>query len=238
MVAAVGGQAFRKIERINLPADRTPVNAQRQEAPQHIARPYNAPMIRYSRVHRFVLGIAILTFVALLIMLLITTHWAVGWVPGERWEVLVAGGAIRITENAPGVKTQIQGCRWGILPSSNAFPTINEWLKSATCPVVWFAPPPPPSGTIIYDSRTKSGSINVPLQLRSWVVSIPLWILLLVMGFPIALAWRRNRRGRVPNHCETCNYRFTGNVSGICPECGTPIPTMKLSIGAGEGQAS
>ncbi len=25
-------------------------------------------------------------------------------------------------------------------------------------------------------------------------------------------------------HCAGCGYNLTGNVSGICPECGTPIP--------------
>ena len=28
--------------------------------------------------------------------------------------------------------------------------------------------------------------------------------------------WRRRRRGR----CVTCGYDLTGNVSGVCPECG------------------
>ena len=26
-----------------------------------------------------------------------------------------------------------------------------------------------------------------------------------------------------PNACKECGYNLTGNVSGICPECGTPI---------------
>jgi len=26
-----------------------------------------------------------------------------------------------------------------------------------------------------------------------------------------------------PGHCVECDYDLTGNVSGICPECGTPI---------------
>ncbi len=26
-----------------------------------------------------------------------------------------------------------------------------------------------------------------------------------------------------PGHCQTCGYNLTGNVSGICPECGTRI---------------
>ena len=29
--------------------------------------------------------------------------------------------------------------------------------------------------------------------------------------------WRRRRRGE----CLTCGYNLTGNVSGVCPECGT-----------------
>lgn len=31
--------------------------------------------------------------------------------------------------------------------------------------------------------------------------------------------WRRRRRGL----CVRCGYNLTGNVSGICPECGTRI---------------
>ena len=32
---------------------------------------------------------------------------------------------------------------------------------------------------------------------------------------------RRERRGL----CRHCGYNLTGNVSGICPECGTPMQT-------------
>jgi hypothetical protein len=36
----------------------------------------------------------------------------------------------------------------------------------------------------------------------------------------------RGRRFRPPKHneCARCYYDLTGNTSGICPECGTPIP--------------
>ena len=27
-----------------------------------------------------------------------------------------------------------------------------------------------------------------------------------------------------PNLCKTCGYDLTGNISGVCPECGTPLP--------------
>ncbi len=25
-------------------------------------------------------------------------------------------------------------------------------------------------------------------------------------------------------HCPACSYNLTGNISGVCPECGTPVP--------------
>jgi len=31
-------------------------------------------------------------------------------------------------------------------------------------------------------------------------------------------------------HCGRCGYDLTGNVSGICPECGTPIPDSQKQI--------
>jgi hypothetical protein len=51
--------------------------------------------------------------------------------------------------------------------------------------------------------------------------------------FPAALlhpatkeAFRRPRRlGLIAEHrCPECQYGLIGNVSGICPECGRPVP--------------
>ena len=45
------------------------------------------------------------------------------------------------------------------------------------------------------------------------------------------LRWWRDLRRPPPTHlCRACAYDLTGNVSGICPECGTP-----LTPGAGGG---
>ncbi len=30
-----------------------------------------------------------------------------------------------------------------------------------------------------------------------------------------------------PGHCRQCGYNLTGNVSGVCPECGTKIGTLR-----------
>lgn len=44
----------------------------------------------------------------------------------------------------------------------------------------------------------------------------------LVAGFT-AIILRRRARYVPPGHCPQCRYDLTGNLSGKCPECGTPI---------------
>ena len=39
----------------------------------------------------------------------------------------------------------------------------------------------------------------------------------------IADAPRREERLRAAGRCTYCGYDLTGNVSGVCPECGTPV---------------
>jgi len=52
-----------------------------------------------------------------------------------------------------------------------------------------------------------------------------------IVGVLCGFAWWRcavsKRQG--PGICGKCQYDLTGNVSGVCPECGTPVP--KASAG-------
>lgn len=68
------------------------------------------------------------------------------------------------------------------------------------------------------------------------VIRFPLWIVP-----PLAWAWpcwvlvrnwqaQRRRRGR--RLCGACGYHLRGNVSGICPECGTRCGARRPSLGA------
>jgi hypothetical protein len=50
---------------------------------------------------------------------------------------------------------------------------------------------------------------------------IVFWLLLPTLWF---ILWLRRRLSPDPLACRTCGYNLTGNISGVCPECGTPVP--------------
>lgn len=71
-----------------------------------------------------------------------------------------------------------------------------------------------------------SRSAEVGLALPSWLPgpvlgAYPFWVFL---RGPV----RRSRR-RARGQCIRCGYDLTGNVTGGCPECGTPILTSAAS---------
>ena len=60
----------------------------------------------------------------------------------------------------------------------------------------------------------------------------PMWeVIALAGGCGIGLYWYRARKPRhkpvPPGQCRKCGYNLTGNVSGRCPECGTPTGDTK-----------
>ena len=55
-------------------------------------------------------------------------------------------------------------------------------------------------------------------------IHVPLPPVIVVLAAGTAFLWYHDRR-IPPGHCKKCGYNLTGNVSGICPECGRVIPT-------------
>jgi hypothetical protein len=51
-----------------------------------------------------------------------------------------------------------------------------------------------------------------------WLV-LPLWIPFVIVVIPTTYLWYYDRP-IPPGHCQKCGYNLTGNVSGVCPECG------------------
>ena len=61
-----------------------------------------------------------------------------------------------------------------------------------------------------------------PQQKLVHLWTAPLWIPLLIAVVLTTYLWYRDRRAP-PGHCQHCGYDLTGNVSGVCPECGEKI---------------
>jgi hypothetical protein len=73
-----------------------------------------------------------------------------------------------------------------------------------------------------------------PTYFRVWRsgdigIVFPLWIPF-VMGIAFTAFARRRARRASEGHCRRCGYDLTGNVSGVCPECGAVA-----ARGAGDG---
>ena len=62
---------------------------------------------------------------------------------------------------------------------------------------------------------------SLPGIMRGYTV--PHWLLLVFAGVPTVWLFWRDRPSPVRGHCQRCGYDLTGNVSGVCPECGMPI---------------
>lgn len=68
--------------------------------------------------------------------------------------------------------------------------------------------------------RRSLGIYNTYIRVPAW---LPVGLLLIQpMKRLVVARWRRRRSGR--NQCLDCGYDLTGNVSGVCSECGSAIP--------------
>jgi lysylphosphatidylglycerol synthetase-like protein (DUF2156 family) len=54
------------------------------------------------------------------------------------------------------------------------------------------------------------------------------WMVPMGLGaFWVLLSFKLKTKESVFPYCTSCGYNLTGNVSGICPECGTPVAASK-----------
>jgi hypothetical protein len=67
-------------------------------------------------------------------------------------------------------------------------------------------------------------SVSRAFYIRTRTLSIPFWIPMILIAVPTLWSFWRARERSKWGRCRKCLYDLTGNVSGICPECGTPIP--------------
>jgi len=72
----------------------------------------------------------------------------------------------------------------------------------------------------------------VLVQRDFFIAKIPLWMLIVIAAAPLPLLMLE-RRSNTPGTCR-CGYNLTGNVSGMCPECGQPVEAHTRAIASGE----
>lgn len=95
-----------------------------------------------------------------------------------------------------------------------------QWKPDLTA--AWFrrnCPTEASIASIHWDTKTGQG----------WNVLVPDYAAMLITALlPVTWAamWVLKRSRRRIGLCQTCSYDLTGNISGICPECGARIPTM------------
>ena len=60
---------------------------------------------------------------------------------------------------------------------------------------------------------------------RSSAMLLPVVIVVLAASVVIPFALRKvlSKLRKAPDRCNSCGYNLTGNMSGMCPECGTRV---------------
>ena len=68
-------------------------------------------------------------------------------------------------------------------------------------------------------------------------LTLPYWafVVILLLYPAVRLVTVLRRRRFAAHHCQSCGYNLTGNVSGVCSECGTPTDGRDDSRGRDAG---
>ena len=157
-------------------------------------------MRRRSRLLRVAKWCGLGTSLAIGVIILLSQFWIVSWGRQPGWGWFLNRGLLGWTRAAASVGSNWPDRGW------HAARTRWRWQR--------------PAGTIVggrepirwsYPKRyVQPGRISI---------LIPLWLPLVIIALPTARVWWTDYRRPKPGHCK-CGYDLTGNVSGVCPECG------------------
>ncbi|NOX59455.1 MAG: hypothetical protein GXP29_11445 [Planctomycetes bacterium] len=90
----------------------------------------------------------------------------------------------------------------------------------------WFSADPLPTGLLIETAdefyRYRFGGYRY-----RYIAGVSVRISMLVVPTVLATAWLWRLDCRRVCGCFNCGYDLRGNVSGVCPECGTAIPLFE-----------
>jgi hypothetical protein len=78
-------------------------------------------------------------------------------------------------------------------------------------------------GDFIYDSYRGSGSASLRFNAKTLLGIFAHFSIAALFASVAHLLTEYGSRPIPPGLCRQCRYNLTGNVSGKCPECGTPV---------------
>ncbi len=167
-------------------------------------------MRRRSRTRRVAKWVGACLSVLILVAALISLRYTVScWSrSGDSVGWLATGGMHLVLTSRTGPKLDAAEARpdasWGIHITRNTGRLLPGW---GWRPHAW------------YDSLAGGGT--------EFFIWIPLWLPFVICALPSCLLWWLDRRRTRAGFCVECGYDLTGNVSGRCPECGTPIGVLE-----------
>ena len=135
----------------------------------------------------------------------------------RRGKICFAWGTIK-----PGPSVKIQAAPWllDVLPagdSSRWYRSLPVYIRTSTY-----------AGFCYSEEDHKAG----PIYTTTRALTFPCW--LIVIALFVFSTWSAIHRWwtstRTADSCPSCDYNLTANVSGVCPECGTPVPSKLEGI--------
>ena len=112
------------------------------------------------------------------------------------------------------------------MPRPSRFRRVAKWVGLGIC--VLFVGLVPKYGRLLDFDHGIVFPTNRLIDAFFLDASFSLWIGFVIAAFATAILWRGDRR--IPlGHCPHCGYDLTGNESGVCPECATPVPKKETT---------
>ena len=136
-------------------------------------------------------------------------------------ELIVKDWYFESASGSVDVRHYVTHARWGQI--GNPTPAGWQWIKGN--PRFVWRPQPKRLGFAYHAERSPPAGINYG-DVR--YLRCPLWAIFVPAGIGPLLCFVHNRRAaarlrRDRGLCDRCGYDLTGNVSGVCPECGMKI---------------
>ncbi|MBU0719270.1 MAG: hypothetical protein KJ749_13560 [Planctomycetes bacterium] len=154
---------------------------------------------RPSRVRRVLKWIGLSLSLSMLVLWSINVAWGIKYESTSKWYVALIHGRIIYQANYPR-------------------PASGGWL----CNYYWPNRMEVLAEEGFLEFLYEALGFSLPGPFAPGCYRVPIWLVLVLVGVPTAILWWRDRRPP-PGFCQSCGYDLTGNVSGICSECGTRL---------------